>query len=272
MSELIAEGISVSYPTGNGRKRVLEPLNVRIQKGESVVVLGPSGCGKSTLLNVLAGFLAPDSGRILLDGKELTSPGGERGVVFQDDALMPWLNARDNVALGLRIAGIGRHTRRQQATQLLDQVGLVQFADQRPAELSGGQRQRLGLARALAVDPDFLLLDEPFGALDALTRERMQGMLLELWRDTGKGIFMITHSIEEALLLATDLVVMGGPPGRVVEHKALGFAQRFINGESPRALRGDPEFVRHREHINQLLDDMSQQAQDDAPSAARAGN
>lgn len=271
-AELSAQGISVSYPQGQGFKQVLAPLTLSMKKGESVVILGPSGCGKSTLLNVLAGFQPPSQGQVTINGVVAGGPGGNRGVVFQDDALMPWLSAEDNVALGLRIRGVGRAERRRRARALLERVGLAQFAGQRPAELSGGQRQRLGMARALAVEPDFLLLDEPFGALDALTRERMQGLLLELWQATGKGIFMITHGIEEALLLATDLVVMGGPPGRVIRHQSLDYARRFLAGESPRDLRRDPQFVRQRDEINELLENRPEASPPDVepPAAATA--
>jgi len=247
MSRLTAEAVSLTFQQ-NGRERVvLRDLSLSLAKGESLVVLGPSGCGKSSLLNVLAGFQAPDSGRVQIDGRTLSGPGGERGVVFQDDALMPWLNALDNVALGLRIRGVGAAERNARAHEVLELVGLGEHADYRISQLSGGQRQRLGLARALAVEPDFLLLDEPFGALDALTRERMQVLTLDLWRKTGKGLFLITHSVDEALFLATDLVVMDGPPARIVKRLPLDFARRYAAGEPVRSIKADPEFARLRQ-------------------------
>ncbi|ENC9777879.1 ATP-binding cassette domain-containing protein [Pseudomonas aeruginosa] len=235
MSRLTAEAISLSFEQRGQRRAILRDLSLGLAKGESLVVLGPSGCGKSTLLNILAGFQTPDQGRVQIDGRTLEGPGGERGVVFQDDALMPWLNALDNVALGLRIRGLGKAERTARARQVLQLVGLQEYAEQSVAQLSGGQRQRLGLARALAVEPDFLLLDEPFGALDALTRERMQVLLLDLWKQTGKGLFLITHSVDEALFLATDLVVMDGPPARIVK-RLPGDRRRWAAGASVLAL------------------------------------
>ncbi len=168
---------------------------------------------------------------------------------------MPWLNALDNVALGLRIRGLGKAERSARARQVLQLVGLQEYAEQSVAQLSGGQRQRLGLARALAVEPDFLLLDEPFGALDALTRERMQVLLLDLWKQTGKGLFLITHSVDEALFLATDLVVMDGPPARIVKRLPVDFARRYAAGETVRSIKSDPEFGRLRQALlDEFLD------------------
>lgn len=255
MSRLTAEAISLSFEQRGQRRAILRDLSLGLAKGESLVVLGPSGCGKSTLLNILAGFQKPDQGRVQIDGRTLEGPGGERGVVFQDDALMPWLNALDNVALGLRIRGLGKAERTARARQVLQLVGLQEYAEQSVAQLSGGQRQRLGLARALAVEPDFLLLDEPFGALDALTRERMQVLLLDLWKQTGKGLFLITHSVDEALFLATDLVVMDGPPARIVKRLPVDFAQRYAAGETVRSIKADPEFGRLRQALlDEFLD------------------
>ncbi|MBO3275161.1 taurine ABC transporter ATP-binding protein [Pseudomonas schmalbachii] len=253
MSRLTAEGVSLSFQQHGRTRQVLRDLNLSLAKGESLVVLGPSGCGKSSLLNVLAGFQAPDSGRVQIDGRTLEGPGGERGVVFQDDALMPWLSALENVALGLRIRGLGKAEREARAREVLELVGLQEHTDYRISQLSGGQRQRLGLARALAVEPDFLLLDEPFGALDALTRERMQVLTLDLWRKTGKGLFLITHSVDEALFLATDLLVMDGPPARIVRRLSLDFARRYAAGEPVRSIKADPEFARLRQ---ELLDEF----------------
>lgn len=252
MSRLTAEAVSLTFQQQGRERVVLQDLTLSLAKGESLVVLGPSGCGKSSLLNVLAGFQEPDRGRVQIDGRTLDGPGGERGVVFQDDALMPWLTALENVALGLRIRGVGAAQRNARAQEVLKLVGLSEHADYSISQLSGGQRQRLGLARALAVEPDFLLLDEPFGALDALTRERMQVLTLDLWRKTGKGLFLITHSVDEALFLATDLVVMDGPPARVVKRLSLDFAQRYAAGEPVRSIKSDPEFAR----LRQLLLDL----------------
>ncbi|AEF20214.1 taurine ABC transporter ATP-binding protein [Pseudomonas fulva] len=261
MSRLNAERVSLSFERRGEAQVILDNFDLQIDKGESVVVLGPSGCGKSSLLNVLAGFQPAGSGRVHIDGKTLQGPGGERGVVFQDDALMPWLDALDNVALGLRLRGLSKAERHARALQVLELVGLANHAHHQISELSGGQRQRLGLARALAVDPDFLLLDEPFGALDALTRERMQVLLLDVWKRTGKGLFLITHSVDEALFLATDLIVLDGPPARAVLRRQLPFARRYLAGEPVRSIKGDPAFAQLRQ---ELLDIFLQEPADHA--------
>ncbi|MDC7830138.1 MULTISPECIES: taurine ABC transporter ATP-binding protein [Pseudomonas] len=253
MSRLTLEQASLGFVRGGRRQPILQQLDLAVEKGASLVVLGPSGCGKSSLLNVLAGFQSLDAGRVQLDGRTLAGPGGERGVVFQDDALMPWLNALDNVALGLRLRGLSRREREDKAREMLDLVGLAHHAGHGIGELSGGQRQRLGLARALAVDPDFLLLDEPFGALDALTRERMQVLLLEVWKRTGKGLFLITHSVDEALFLATELLVLDGPPARILRRLDVPFARRYLAGEPVRQIKADPRFAELRQELLDLF-------------------
>ncbi|GAC1037249.1 taurine ABC transporter ATP-binding protein [Pseudomonas sp. No.117] len=253
MSRLSLEQASLGFVRRGRIQPILQNLDLAVEKGAAVVVLGPSGCGKSSLLNVLAGFQPLDGGRVHLDGRTLEGPGGERGVVFQDDALMPWLNARDNVALGLRLRGLPRGERERRAQEMLELVGLAQHGEHAIGELSGGQRQRLGLARALAVDPDFLLLDEPFGALDALTRERMQVLLLEVWKRTGKGLFLITHSVDEALFLATDLLVLDGPPARIVRRLDVPFARRYLAGEPVRDIKADPRFAELRQELLDLF-------------------
>lgn len=248
-STLRAEGAGVTY---RGRGRTVEALagiDLAVAQGEVVVALGASGCGKSTLLGLYAGFIAPSVGAITVDGVPITGPGPDRAVVFQDDALMPWLSAEDNVAFGLRLRGVPQAERRETARALLRDVGLDGFGGHAIAEMSGGMRQRVGLARALAVKPRFLLMDEPLGALDELTRERMQILLLRLWQNSGKGIFLITHSIEEALFLATELVLLSPRPGRIVARYRPPFARRFLAGETVRALKGDPEFLALREDL-----------------------
>ena len=170
-------------------------------------------------------------------------------MVFQDDALYPWLSARDNVAFPLRLAGVGRDERRARAAELLRQVGLVAETDRAIWELSGGQRQRVGIARALAAKPDFLLLDEPLGALDAMTRERMQELLLAVWQTSGTGVLLITHSVEEALFLGTRVVVLAPDPGRIVADRHFDFSRRYLAGEPARALKAAPEFIAAREAL-----------------------
>lgn len=261
MSRLTLEQASLGFVRRGRLQPILQRLDLAVEKGASLVVLGPSGCGKSSLLNVLAGFQPLDEGRVQLDGRILEGPGGERGVVFQDDALMPWLNALDNVALGLRLRGLSRRERETRAREMLELVGLTQHAEHAIGELSGGQRQRLGLARSLAVDPDFLLLDEPFGALDALTRERMQVLLLDVWKRTGKGLFLITHSVDEALFLATELLVLDGPPVCIVRRLEVPFARRYLAGEPVREIKADPRFAELRQ---ELLDLFLQESPDHA--------
>ena len=227
----------------------LQDISLQLDKGELLVVLGPSGCGKTTLLNLIAGFLPVESGSITLEGKTISGPGAERGVVFQHEGLLPWRNVLDNVAFGLQLAGMARSERNPIARRLIKQVGL-EGAESRPIwQLSGGQRQRVGIARALATDPQLLLLDEPFGALDAFTREQMQTLLLTLWRDSGKQIFLITHDIEEAVFLASELVLLSPGPGRIVERLRLNFGQRFAAGELCRAIKSDPAFIEKREYV-----------------------
>jgi taurine transport system ATP-binding protein len=231
----------------------LDRVSFSIDAGEFIVALGASGCGKSTLLSAMAGFLPLSSGVITLDGRPVTGPGRDRGVVFQKDSLLPWKTVAQNVALGLKLAGASGREQTEKTMQLLELVGLRDFAKSPPYELSGGMRQRVGLARALATDPDILLMDEPFGALDSLTREQMQLLLVDIWQRTGKRIFFITHSIDEALLLGTRVVVMSPRPGRITHQFDLGFVKAIARGESPRAIKSSPDYVRMRELLRDLI-------------------
>lgn len=232
-----------------GGKPALADINLTLESGELLVVLGPSGCGKTTLLNLIAGFVPYQHGSITLEGQRVTGPGAERGVVFQNEGLLPWRNVQDNVALGLQLAGVDKAQRRQTAAQMLKKVGLEGAEKRFIWQLSGGQRQRVGIARALAANPQLLLLDEPFGALDAFTREQMQTLLLKLWHETGKQVLLITHDIEEAIFMATELVLLSPGPGRVVERLRLDFSRRFVAGESCRSIKSDPRFIEQREYI-----------------------
>ncbi|HCA9559394.1 TPA: taurine ABC transporter ATP-binding subunit [Klebsiella pneumoniae] len=232
-----------------GGKPALADINLTLESGELLVVLGPSGCGKTTLLNLIAGFVPYQHGSITLEGQRVTGPGAERGVVFQNEGLLPWRNVQDNVALGLQLAGVDKAQRRQAAAQMLKKVGLEGAEKRFIWQLSGGQRQRVGIARALAANPQLLLLDEPFGALDAFTREQMQTLLLKLWHETGKQVLLITHDIEEAIFMATELVLLSPWPGRVVERLPLDFSRRFVAGESCRSIKSDPRFIEQREYI-----------------------
>jgi NitT/TauT family transport system ATP-binding protein len=197
------------------RFTALEDITLDVRAGEFLALVGPSGCGKSTLLDLLGGLAVPTSGRIRLDGRPITGPARDRGVVFQQYALFPWRTAAQNVEFGLDIAGLKSKERRDRAGRYLDLVGLAAFADRYPHELSGGMKQRVAIARSLAYDPEVLLMDEPFAALDAQTRETLQGELLRIWRTTGKTIVFITHGIDEAVVLGQRVAIMTSRPGRI---------------------------------------------------------
>jgi NitT/TauT family transport system ATP-binding protein len=215
------------------RFTALEDITLDVRPGEFLALVGPSGCGKSTLLDLLGGLTAPTSGRILLDGRPIEGPARDRGIVFQQYALFPWRTAAQNVEFGFDIAGLKAKQRREIARHYLDLVGLTAFADRYPHELSGGMKQRVAIARSLAYDPEVLLMDEPFAALDAQTRETLQGELLRIWRATGKTIIFITHGIDEAVVLGQRVAVMTSRPGRI-KHVV----------EIPEALRNESEDVR----------------------------
>ena len=230
-------------------------------------VLGPSGCGKTTLLNIVASFLAPTSGVIRMNNHEVSGPDAERGMVFQKGALFEWMSVRQNVAFGPRMKGVPAKERQESSDHLLEIVGLHDFKEKAVYELSGGMQQRVALARCLANDPDVILMDEPLGALDALTREKMQGLVLKLWKETGKTVILITHSVEEALLLGERLLVMAPRPGRIHREYNLAFAEQGVNMDL-RDVKKNPEFGKTRDEILSMIWEMEEEIMGRAEGAA----
>ena len=254
---------SVIYPGSarSGPVEALRNIDLEIDQGDFVVALGASGCGKSTLLNLIAGFMSPSSGRVLLDNETVTGPGKDRAVVFQKHALMPWLNVVDNVSLGLKLQGVGKAERYKTAKHFMQLLGLAGFETSPVYMLSGGMQQRVGIARALTCDPKIMLMDEPLGALDALTRERAQELILKIWQDTRKSVFLIPHSVEEALFMATKLIVMSPRPGRITHRFDLPFSGWFLDGRSGRDVKADPEFIAMRETVLKIIFEDEEKAE-----------
>jgi NitT/TauT family transport system ATP-binding protein len=214
-AHLVVDNVSKVFDADGRRMVALQDIDLEIPRGQFVCLLGPSGCGKSTLLNAIAGFAPPTSGRVLADGVPVTGPGPERGMVFQEYALFPWMTVEQNVAFGLEIKGMARAQIAERVGGLLKLLSLEDFAKRYPKDLSGGMRQRVAIARVLALDSPILLMDEPFGALDALTRRNLQDELLRLWAELKKTVIFVTHSIEEAIYLADRIVVMTYRPGTI---------------------------------------------------------
>ena len=248
---LTLNDIELVYESRDGPVVALSDVRLTVEEGDFVCVVGPSGCGKTTLLQIIAGFLFPSRGEALIDGKLITGPDADRGVVFQHPALYPWLTVEDNVGFGLKMRGIGGQQRVGTVDRLLQTVNLEQFRKHPPYELSGGMQQRAAIARVLANEPRIMLMDEPFGALDALTREHMQEELLKIWRHTHTTVLFITHSVEEAVFLGTRTVIMSPRPGRIVASIDTPFSR--ASGEDTRKVKSRPDFIALREEILQYI-------------------
>jgi NitT/TauT family transport system ATP-binding protein len=252
--------VSLTFGTPKGDLKVVEDVSYEINDGDFIAVIGPSGCGKTTMMSMLAGFQKPTTGSVLFDGHPVKGPGPERGVIFQEYGVFPWLTVRQNIAFGLQLKAnhVAASERNAICDHYLELMGLTDFANSYPKHLSGGMRQRLAIARAYAVKPQFLLMDEPFGALDAQTRANMQNLLLKVLATEGKTVMLITHSVEEAIYLASRIVVVTARPARIKEIIEVPFA--YPRDES---LQERAEFGELRSHIRELVmsEYRAQQAQ-----------
>jgi ABC-type nitrate/sulfonate/bicarbonate transport system ATPase subunit len=250
MADFSIRNLSKIYDTQDSQVVALQNVSFEVADNEFVSIVGASGSGKSTLLNLVAGFERPTSGEILLDGKAIERPGPDRGVVFQQSALYPWLDVHGNVSFGLKLAANRGRGTPEKVEAIIERVGLAAFKKNLPSELSGGMRQRAAIASVLAIDPAVLLMDEPFGALDSLTRSVMQDFLLEIWESERKTVMLVTHDITEAIYLSDRVVVMAGHPGRIRE---------IVKIDLPRprtlATQGLREFVALREHVTAIVRD-----------------
>ena len=238
-------GVTKRFAIGDDEVEALAPVDLAIPGGEFVCVIGASGCGKSTLLRIIAGFEEPTTGGVAIDGKPVTGPGSDRGMVFQDYALFPWMTVRQNISFGPRQRHLPRAEIDKTTDEFVKMVGLERFADRYPSQLSGGMKQRVAIARVLANNANILLMDEPFGALDALTREQLQNELLQIWKRTGVTTIFVTHSVEEAVLLADRVLVMSAGPGRID-------SDVWIDLPRPRDV-SSPEFNALRRDVAQRL-------------------
>jgi NitT/TauT family transport system ATP-binding protein len=250
MPHIEVRDVTLVYDTPGGRVSAVESVNFSMEQSEFLCIVGPSGCGKSTMLNIIAGFLTPSGGEILIGGNAIAGHSHDRGVVFQDFAqLFPWRTALGNVSFGLEMKGVGKREREEIALEQLKLVGLEKFANYYPHHLSGGMQQRVAIARALAYNPSVLLMDEPFAALDALTRDEMQRLLADVWRETRKTVIYVTHNVAEAVYLADRVIVMSPHPGRVKTEVA-------IDLERPR----EPLSVEFLDYQKRLLHELGQHA------------
>jgi len=237
---LTVRGVTKRFAVGDGEVEALAPVDLTIPKGEFVCLIGASGCGKSTLLRIIAGFEEPTTGEVSVDGNAITGPGRDRGMVFQDYALFPWMTVSENISFGPRQRQLPREEITKTTDEFVRMVGLERFAERYPNQLSGGMKQRVAIARVLANNANILLMDEPFGALDALTREQLQNELLQIWKRTGVTTIFVTHSVEEAVLLADRVLVMSAGPGRIDSDFDVDLARpRDVSSPEFNALRRD---------------------------------
>lgn len=250
------EEINLRYNGERGEVTALKNVNLHIQKGEFICVLGPSGCGKSTLLNIIAGFLKPTEGKAEMKGKTIDGASWERAVVFQSPTLYPWLNIHDNVSFGPNVRHISKEKTEELTTKYLNLVELGDFGNHKPYELSGGMRQRASLARVLVNQPNMILMDEPFGALDALTRQNMQTLIRKIWQETENTVFLITHDVDEALALGTKIIVMSSRPGRIVKQFDTDFTYD-ISGPNQESARYTKEYMQIREEILNIINEQN---------------
>ncbi len=243
-----ATGVGKVYRSKKSDIAAMENCNIEVLKNEFISIIGPSGCGKSTLLRMLAGLDFPTEGNIVIDNKEVTGPGADRGMVFQTYTLFPWLTVEENVKFGLKLKNMDKKQQQQVSDHYLEEVKLTQFAKSYPKELSGGMKQRVAIARALANSPEVLLMDEPFGALDPQTKASMQLLLRQIWQSQRTTVVFVTHDIEEAVFLSTKIYVMSARPGTVKEEIPV-----YLPYERTLDLKDDPKFIELRRHVNSLI-------------------
>ena len=247
--KIVADSLSVWYETANGVVTALDRIDLQVGDGEFLCVMGPSGCGKTTLLNVVAGIVAPTEGEVRVGGRRVTEPGADRAVVFQEDAVFPWMTVEQNISYSLRMRGRSAAEIEVAVSHYVDLVGLSEFRSAWPRELSGGMKKRVDLARGYVADPDVLLMDEPFGALDIMTKERLQVELHRLWTVAPRTILFITHDLEEALFLGDRVILMSPRPGRIAAEYKPGFPQ-----DRGMAIKTTPEYVAYAKEIREALE------------------
>jgi ABC-type nitrate/sulfonate/bicarbonate transport system ATPase subunit len=248
--ELIIQGLNKSFLSERSSLLALKDINMQVYRNEFVCVVGASGCGKSTLLSIIAGLDEPTSGEILLDGQPIDGPGADRGMVFQNYTLYPWLTVAKNIEFGLKLQKIPPKERKQRVCYYMEIVGLTRFADALPRALSGGMKQRVAIARALVNQPEILLMDEPFGALDAQTKEVLQEFMLQLWRQTQTTVLMVTHDVEEAVFLAQRIYVLSARPGQIKAEVEIN-----LDGDRDLTIKATPAFQAKRRQVLDLLRD-----------------